>query len=100
MGSLSRGRMTIGNISKSGQNRFSSAIAWQHGGPGGILEYDILYYGIGGQRGGCLPLSGPAGVCSMGGVGVHRGVGRGAVDIPGRQRMDIFITSYITLSIW
>ena len=41
--------MTIDNISKSGQNRFSSAIAWQHGGPGGILEYDILYYGIGGE---------------------------------------------------
>ena len=65
-----------------------------------MVYYTIVYLTIGGQRGGCLPLSGPAGVCSMGGCRGALGVERGAVDIPGQRRMDIFTRSYITWGSW
>ena len=63
------------------------------------MKYDILYYGIGGPRGVVYPLAVPP-VYVVWGCRGAQGVGRGAVDIPGRRRMDIFIASCIILNSW
>ena len=63
-----------------------------------MIYYCIAYHTIG-VEGVVYPSAVPP-VYVVWGVWGAPGVGRGAVDIPGRRRMDIFIKSCITWGSW
>ena len=63
-----------------------------------MIYYSIAYHTIGGE-GVVYPSAVPP-VYVVWGCRGAQGVGRGAVDIPGRRRMDIFIASCIILNSW